>query len=325
MQVTTAAKETGMAASSLPQLTGDTVYLSDGGLETTLVFREGVDLPDFAAFPLLDSLDGQSRMAQYFTPYFDLAERMGTGFVLDTPTWRANPDWGTRLGYDETALAEVNRRAVGYIAELAGTRRSLPTVLNGVVGPRGDGYVVSDLMTADEATEYHALQARAFAAGGAQMLSALTMTHAAEAIGVVRAATAVEIPVVVSFTVETDGRLPSGQGLAEAVAEVDEATDGAAAYFMVNCAHPTHFLSVLEGDGAWLERVKGVRANSSTKSHAELDEATELDRGDIPGLARDYGELRRVLPDLRVAGGCCGTDETHIAAIAKEIIGPVRG
>lgn len=309
-----------MAASPLPQLTGDAVYLSDGGLETTLVFRDGIDLPDFAAFPLLDTDEGRSRIAGYFTPYFDLAEAAGTGFVLDTPTWRANPDWGRRLGYDDPALAEVNRRSVGYITELAGTRPSVPTVLNGVIGPRGDGYVLGDLMAPDEAADYHALQARAFAAGGVQMLTALTMTYAAEAIGVVRAATAEGVPAVVSFTVETDGRLPSGQSLGEAVVEVDDATDGAAAYFMVNCAHPTHFLSVLDGGGAWLERLKGVRANSSTKSHAELDDATELDRGDIPGLARLYRELHQVLPDLRVAGGCCGTDDAHVAAIARELV-----
>ena len=310
-----------MTDSALPQLSDESVFLSDGGLETTLVFRDGVDLPEFAAFPLLDSAEGRSRMAAYFTPYFDLAERLGAGFVLDTPTWRANRDWGARLGYDDVALSEVNQRSVAYVAELAATRPALRAVLNGVIGPRGDGYVVGDLMTAEEAAAYHSLQADAFANGGAQMISALTMNYTAEAIGVVRAATAAGMPVVVSFTVETDGRLPSGQSLAEAVTEVDEATDGAAAYFMVNCAHPTHFLAVLE-EGAWLARVKGVRANSSTRSHAELDEATELDRGDVEALARGYGELDRVLPDLRVVGGCCGTDDAHVAAIAAELIGP---
>ena len=172
-------------------------------------------------------------------------------------------------------------------------------------------------MTPDEAADYHSLQAQAFAAAGAQMMTAVTMTYAAEAIGVVEAATAAGLPVVVSFTVETEARLPSGQELGEAIAEVDAATDAAAAYFMVNCAHPTHFVGSLGADGPWLERMKGVRANASTMSHAELDEAPELDRGDVAGLARHYGELRRTLPDMRVAGGCCGTDPAHIAAIAE--------
>ncbi len=308
-----------MAASTLPQLTDGDFFLTDGGLETTLVFLQGLDLPDFAAFPQLDTDDGRAALERYYAPYLDLAERTGIGFVLDTPTWRANRDWGPGLGYDESALGEVNRRAVDYIAGLADARQSLTPVLDGVVGPRGDGYVVDSVMTPGEAAEYHSLQARAFAEAGAQMMTAVTMTYAAEAIGIVDAATAEGLPVVVSFTLETDGRLPSGQDLADAIAEVDAATDGAAAYFMVNCAHPTHFAGVLEAGGAWLEKVKGVRANASTMSHAELDEAEELDRGDVPGLARRYRELRQILPDLRVVGGCCGTDDAHISAIVDEL------
>ena len=206
-----------------------------------------------------------------------------------------------------------------YIKGLADARPALTTVLNGVVGPRGDGYVVGDLMTAQEAADYHSLQARAFAGAGAQMMTAVTMTYAGEAIGITDAASAAGLPVAISFTVETDGRLPSGQDLGEAVTEVDEATGGAPAYFMVNCAHPTHFAGVLEAGGPWVERVKGVRANASTMSHAELNDADELDRGDVAGLARHYAELRRILPDLRVAGGCCGTDAAHISAIAAEL------
>ena len=305
--------------STLPQLTAGDIYLTDGGLETTLVFLEGINLPDFAAFPLLDSGDGKAAIDRYYASYLDLAERTGAGFVLDTPTWRANRDWGMRLGYDDDALVEANRRAVDYIKGLADARPTLTTVLNGVVGPREDGYVVGDVMTAHEAADYHSLQAGAFASAGAQMMTAVTMTYAGEAIGITDAASAAGLPVAISFTVETDGRLPSGQELGEAVTEVDESTAGAPAYFMVNCAHPTHFAGVLEEGGSWVERVKGVRANASTMSHAELNEAEELDRGDVPGLARHYAELRRILPDLRVAGGCCGTDAAHISAIAAEL------
>jgi S-methylmethionine-dependent homocysteine/selenocysteine methylase len=299
------------------------VLLTDGGLETTLVFLDGIDLPDFAAFPLLSSEDGKVHLDRYFAPYLDVAERAGVGFVVDTVTWRANPDWGLRLGCDALALAEVNRRAVGYAARLAASRPGLTTVVNGVVGPRGDGYVVGTTMTADEAAGYHALQADAFRAAGAQLMTAVTMTYVEEAIGIVEAARQVDLPVVVSFTVETDGRLPSGQALGDAIEEVDRATDGAAAYFMVNCAHPTHFAAVLEtglerGE-AWVERVQAIRANASTMSHAELDAADELDRGDVQGLARHYTELQRTLPHLRVAGGCCGTDHEHIAAIADAL------
>ena len=228
---------------SLPQLTTGRLFLTDGGLETTLVFHQGLDLPDFAAFPLLDSDEGRAGLIAYYTPYLDLAERLGTGFVLDTPTWRANLDWGARLGYDALGLAAVNHRAVEFVTSLAAQRPAVTAVINGVVGPRGDGYVVGSTMSAAEAAAYHGLQARSFAEAGAHMMSAITMTYAEEAIGVARAAAAVGLPAVISFTVETDGRLPSGQTLGDAIAQVDDASRVAPAYYMVNCAHPTHFSS----------------------------------------------------------------------------------
>lgn len=303
---------------ALPQLSSDRRFLTDGGLETTLVFRDGVDLPDFAAFPLLDSEDGRAALARYYTPYLDLADQLGVGFVLDTPTWRANLDWGARLGYDAEALDAVNRQAVRYVADLARRRPGVTTVLNGVIGPRGDGYVTGATMSASEAAAYHRLQARAFAEAGAHMVSAITMTYAEEAIGIARAAQAVGLPSVISFTVETDGRLPSGQEVGAAIEQVDEETSGAPAYFMINCAHPTHFFGALDHDAAWVRRIRGVRANASRLSHAELDAAEELDRGDLGELADLYGRLTGQL-DLRVVGGCCGTDDEHIAAIAKTV------
>lgn len=289
-------------------------FITDGGLETTLVFLDGIDLPDFAAFPLLDHEDGRAALRRYYLPYLELAEQRGAPFVLDTPTWRANPDWGARLGYDAARLAAVNRDAVQFVAGLAQEFGDVATVIDGVIGPRGDGYVVGATMTPDAAAEYHALQAAAFAAGGADMITGVTMTYADEAIGVTRAATAAGIPVVVSFTVETDGSLPSGQPLADAIAAVDDATGAAPAYYMINCAHPTHFMALLQDGGDAIARVKAVRANASRLSHAELDEATELDRGDLAELADLYAQLATVL-DLRVIGGCCGTDHHHIAAI----------
>ncbi|HEX2565189.1 MAG TPA: homocysteine S-methyltransferase family protein [Acidimicrobiales bacterium] len=306
---------------SLPQLTAGRPFLTDGGLETTLVFHQGLDLPDFAAFPLLDSDGGRAALLSYYTPYLDLAERLGTGFVLDTPTWRANPDWGARLGYDAVGLAAVNHRAVEFVTSLAAQRPAVTAIVNGVVGPRGDGYVVGATMSAAEAAAYHGLQARAFAEAGAQMMSAITMTYVDEAIGVARAAAAVGLPAVISLTVETDGRLPSGQPLGDAIALVDDAGPVAPAYYMVNCAHPTHFAEQLTPGAEWLARVKAIRANASRCSHAELDVATELDRGDVAELAGWYGRLHSILPDLRVVGGCCGTDHEHVTAIAEALVG----
>jgi homocysteine S-methyltransferase len=304
-----------MTMRTLPQLQTTRPFLTDGGLETTLVFRDGIDLPDFAAFPLLDSDEGQAALRRYYESYLGVAAQSGTGIVLDTPTWRANLDWGARLGYDAIRLAAVNRRAIEFVASLAAEAPTVTVVMNGVIGPRGDGYVVGDTMTGSEAAAYHGLQARAFAEAGAHMISAITMTYADEAVGVVRAAAAVNLPAVISFTVETDGRLPSGASIGEAIEYVDRATDDGPAYYMLNCAHPTHFLGHLDAGAGWLMRIKGVRANASRLSHAELDAATELDRGDISELAQLYQQLHRHL-GLRVVGGCCGTDDEHVAAIA---------
>jgi S-methylmethionine-dependent homocysteine/selenocysteine methylase len=292
--------------------------VTDGGLETTLVFHQGIDLTDFAAFPLLDTEVGRAALADYYQPYLDLARRLGAPVLVDTPTWRANLDWGARLSYDAIRLAAVNRRAVEFVRQLA-TGLPVEQVVNGVIGPRGDGYVIGETMSASEAAAYHGLQARAFAEAGAAMMTAVTMTYVDEAIGVARAAGSVGLPVVISFTVETDGALPSGEPLGDAIARVDNDTDGAPAYYMINCAHPAHFAEQLTTGADWLARVKAIRANASRCSHAQLDEATELDRGDVADLAAWYGRLDAILPDLRVVGGCCGTDHEHVAAIAGSL------
>ncbi len=285
-------------------------------METTLVFHAGIDLPHFAAFVLLDDERGVEALRDYYLPYLEIARRYGVGVILDTPTWRANTDWAARLGYRDQALADVNRRAVALLEELrADFGDEPPLVISGCVGPRGDGYRAEALMTASEAERYHATQIVTFGETGADQITALTLTYPNEAVGIVRAAETVAMPVVISFTVETDGRLPSGELLGEAILEVDAETGGAAAYFMINCAHPTHFEHVLDDGGAWVERIRGLRANASAKSHAELDEAEELDEGDPLELAGQYRDLATRLPNLTVVGGCCGTDHRHVDAI----------
>jgi homocysteine S-methyltransferase len=302
---------------SLPQLSGDRVFLTDGGLETTLIFHRGLELEHFASYPLLDDEHGRRELRGYFTSYLEIAREQGAGFVLDTATWRSNPDWGALLGHDAETLDRINREAVAFAQELRDSAGAgaAPVIVNGVLGPRGDGYVVEDAMSAEEAETYHSAQMRSFAAAGADMVSAITMTYAEEAIGVARAAAAADMPVAVSFTVETDGRLPSGQALGEAIEQVDRETGGSVAYYMINCAHPTHFEDAT-GDGSWRDRIAGVRANASKMSHEELDAAEELDAGDPDELGADYAAMRARLPNVNVLGGCCGTDDRHIAAMA---------
>jgi len=305
---------------SLPQL-GDELFLTDGGLETTLVFHEGVELPSFAAFDLLKSEAGLGVLRRYFERYVELARAQEVGVVLETPTWRANPDWGARLGYSPLALTDANRQSVGLLLEIRRAFESprVPIVISGNLGPRGDGYVAGARMTVAEAAAYHGPQIETFAGTDADMVAAFTMTYTEEAIGIALAARAARMPVAISFTTETDGHLPSGSSLSEAIARTDAATDGYPAYYMINCAHPTHLASALQEDGRWRHRIRGLRANASRRSHAELDASTELDMGNPDELGQQYRELRLVLPRLSVVGGCCGTDHRHVDAIGRAL------
>lgn len=293
-------------------MTTTNMALADGGLETWLVFHAGFDLPCFAAFPLLESARGRDAMRRYFEPFLAVAEQRGLPFVLDTVTWRATPDWAAQLGYDRDRLGDANRAAVEFACELAKERPNVS--INGVIGPRGDGYVVGERMTADEAADYHAWQVGVFAEAGVDRVTAVTMTYPEEAVGVIRAATSAGVPAVASFTVETDGRLPDGTPLARAVDQVDEATGRAAEFLMINCAHPTHIAAGL-GQAAGLERIGGLRVNASKLSHEELDAAEHLDEGDPVELGRDNARLHDKLPSVRLLGGCCGTDHRHVAEI----------
>jgi homocysteine S-methyltransferase len=290
--------------------------LTDGGLETTLIFHDGLELPLFAAFTLLGSAEGRERLTLYYARYARIALRHELGFVLESPTWRASADWGAQLGYEAAALDEVNRESIallGRIRERMEDRQ--PFVVSGNIGPRGDGYSPDALMSAGEAADYHDAQIASFVAAGADLVSAVTMTHAGEARGVARAAARLGIPAVLSFTVETDGRLPTGQSLGDAIAETD--ADTAPAYYMINCAHPDHFRDAVADGAPWTRRILGLRANASRMSHEELDNAETLDDGNPVEFGANHAELMRLLPHLRVLGGCCGTDHRHVGCVAE--------
>ncbi len=304
----------------LPQL-DHPYFLTDGGIETSLIYDDGCSLPHFAAYTLLESAVGEGRLRAYYRRYARLAQEHAAGFVFESPTWRANADWAEKLGHSPRRLAELNSRAIGLMSELRSEfddgGRAL--VISACVGPRGDGYRPEALMSEAEAERYHSAQIETFAETDADMVSAITMTHSAEAVGVARAALACQLPVAISFTLETNGSLPSGESLADAIARVDDRTAGGVAYYMINCAHPSHFVRLFAARAAFAERIGGLRCNASRKSHAELDQATELDAGNPSELGRDYAELGAFLPRLSVLGGCCGTNQRHIGAIARAV------
>jgi homocysteine S-methyltransferase len=303
---------------ALPQLDGG-LFATDGGIETTLIFLEGLELPDFAAFDLLKRPEGEAALRKYFRTYADIARRFGVGLVLESATWRASRDWASRLGYSPAALAEANRKAVEILEELRAELQSRTTriVVSGCLGPRGDGYSPAAVMSAKDAQAYHREQVETFARTSADMVTAITMTYVEEAIGIAEAAREARLPVAISFTVETDGRLPTGTPLGAAIEQLDAATAAYPSYCMINCAHPTHFEHVLDAAEPWTARIRGLRANASRKSHAELNESPELDVGDPAELGAQYAALRQRLPALAVLGGCCGTDDRHVESILR--------
>ncbi|MBT6095473.1 MAG: homocysteine S-methyltransferase [Rhodospirillaceae bacterium] len=303
---------------ALPQLNG-TMFLTDSGLETILYFVDGFDMPEFASFPLLETEKGRARIKDYYETHMAIAKSRNVGFILDTPTWRASSDWGTKLGYSAQSLDRANREAVQFMLDLRDQHETptSPIVVSGELGPRGDGYNPSELLEPDAAQAYHADQMASFAAAGADMVTALTITHVGEAVGITRAAQSVGIPVVISFTTATDGCLPTGQTLGQAIEETDAATENGPTYYMINCAHPTHFQDALDTGAAWVKRIRGMRANASSKSHEELDNSSELDSGDPVEFAQQYRALRRRMDHISVLGGCCGTDHRHIEEIGS--------
>jgi homocysteine S-methyltransferase len=292
-------------------------FLLDGGLETTLVFIDGIDLPCFASYPLLAETSGRARLRDYYRQYAGIARNANAGFILESVGWRANADWGAELGHNAGHLAAVNRESIRLMEDVRAQLETegTPMVLSGCIGPRGDGYQAKTAMTIREARDYHGVQINTYAETAADIVTAMTMTNMEEAAGIALASKQAGIPSVISFTLETDGNLPTGQGLKDAIIAVDEATGAAPAYYMINCAHPDHFADILEPGAPWMERLKGLRANASRMSHAQLDACTELDDGDPEEFGALHAALTARFSNFTVLGGCCGTDHRHVGEV----------
>ncbi len=308
-----------MYRNALPQLKGD-IFLTDAGMETDLIFNHGIEIRGFASHTLLPDETGRAAMADYFRSFLSLANDMDAGFIFGTQTWKAHMHWADDLGESEADLKAANFESVAFsralMQEFAGNAG--PIVLEGTVGPIGDAYAPESDVAIQQAEDYHIRQIGWLADAGVDMVTALTFTQSSEATGFVRAAKTVGIPSVVSFTVETDGNLPTGQSLDAAIEAVDEATDAGPAYYMINCAHPDHFCHVLE-ERDWARRIHGLRCNASRKSHAELDNSETLDPGNPAELGGQYGSIFEAMPWLNVFGGCCGSDLRHVREIARAV------
>ncbi len=297
-------------------------FITDGGLETTFIFDYKVDLPHFAAFTTLLNPMYRKMLSKYYKQYLDVAAEYNTGFILESPTWRAGKDWGERMNYDQEEIFRINQRAIHFLDVIREDyeQQIEHIYVSGCVGPRSDGYVVEDKMSVEEAMNYHESQITAFKSAGADLITAMTINYVEEALGIVLAAREQNIPIVMSFTVETDGKLPDGTALEDAIMDLDWSTGSYPLYYMINCAHPSHYFSQLSGDTKWLKRIKGSRSNASALSHAELDASETVQREPMHEFTDSHVLLKSFLPDIQVWGGCCGSDHTHVESLCSSLL-----
>ncbi|WP_425091959.1 homocysteine S-methyltransferase family protein [Tropicimonas sp. S265A] len=293
----------------------DKPYLVYAGTGTDLIFNHGVDMPGFASFPLLETQETRCLLAEQMEALARLAGIANMGCILDTPTWMANADRAAPLGYGVDRLEGVNKDAASLMESVRQKADRNDILLSACIGPRQDPYAETAATSVSDARKYHAQQLNTFKGTSVDFATAYTFNRIDEAAGCILAAKDAGLPIVMSLVVETDGRLDDGTPLLDAIDQIDQRTERAAEYFMVNCAHPSHFFDALEAH----PRLMGVVANASTCSHAELDEATTLDDGDPEALGREIADVFRRNPGLRVFGGCCGTDMRHMASIVRSL------
>ena len=298
-------------------------YLTEGGTETEVLYKWGFELPEFAMYPLLDNPEANAVIRDIYRRYFHVAETCDTGLLILGHDYRASPDWGAKLGYTPEGLADMQRRTIRFLADMrvAYEGRVTDTYIAGCIGPRGDAYGSGGEMSEAEAEDYHSVQLTTLKDTEADMAIALTFNNIPEAVGVVRAAAALGIPVGISLTLTTESRLRSGPTLREAVEVIDECTGSGAAWFGTNCSHPLEFEPALADDGDWVDRLRYIRPNAVKMEKVALCKLGHLEDGDPVELGKQMGEVARRFPRADILGGCCGTDERHLAEIARNVNG----
>lgn len=301
-------------ARQLP-LEGNKTFLVYAGTGTDLIFNHGVELPGFASFPLLEEPGTRVILAGQMQALVDLAREMNVGCILDAPTWMANADRAAPLGYDAERLAEVNKDAVSLMEDVRQASARDDVLVSACIGPRYDPYADIPPVPVEDARQYHAAQMQSLKDTSVDLVTAYTFNRPSEAAGCILAARDADLPIIMSLVVETDGCLADGTKLVDGIDQIDAATDSAALFFMVNCAHPTHFAGAIGNH----PRLRGLVANASSCSHAELDEADELDEGDPIELGKQIAAIAQQNPSIQVFGGCCGTDMRHLKSMVSEL------
>lgn len=309
-------------ATDFPKQQPGLIYLTEGGQETEIMYKYGFELPHFAMFPLLDNPRAVTELRGMYGRYLDTAARHGFGVLMGGLDYRASPDWASLIGYSADALAEMQLRAIDFLRDVARPyEEQLPALMYaGVVGPRGDAYEANRTITADEAEEYHSVQLATLARTGVDLVEAMTFNSVPEVIGLARAAARAGLPLGVLFTLDsTTRRLASGPSLKEAIETIDaQSGDDRPAFYGINCSHPLEFMPAIES-GTWFERVRCLRPNAAMMDKISLCTLGHLESGDPASLGELMGGLARQYPHIDMWGGCCGTWETHLDEIARNV------
>lgn len=308
-------------AKSFPSKQEGRFYLSEGGTETELMYKYGFELPEFAMFPLLNNPDAVSKMREMFRSYLEVVAVNGMCALMGGLDYRASPDWGERLGYSPEGLAEANHHALAFLREIADeyTTDIQEILIQGVIGPRGDAYERNETITENEAEDYHSVQLKTLKEADVDLALAMTFNNIRESIGVARAAAKVGVPLAISFIVNSESKLDTGQSLGEAIATIDAETNHAPEFYSVNCCHPIEYEPAIESYD-WINRVRGVRPNASKRDKIALCQLGHLEDGDPVELGQQCGDLARRYPHMDIWGGCCGTWDNHLNEIAKNIV-----
>jgi S-methylmethionine-dependent homocysteine/selenocysteine methylase len=297
------------------------IYLSEGGTETEISYKYGFELPEFAMFPLLDNPEAVSQMQGMYRKYLDVVAKHGMCALIGGLDYRASPDWGKLLGYSPQGLAEANHKSIDFLREVASEYASdIPEILiQGLIGPRGDAYERNISISENEAEDYHSIQLTTLKEANVDLALAITFNNVSESIGVARAAKKIGVPLAISLSLDSTSKLNSGPSLAEAITTIDAETDLAPEFYLINCSHPLEYEPAIES-GDWINRVRGVRPNASKMEKIELCQIGHLEDGDPVELGAQCGDLARRYPHMDIWGGCCGTWDTHLDQIAKNIL-----
>lgn len=300
-------------------LDNNNIFMINGGLETTLIYKYNLELPFFSCIDLFKNVNTKKIIYQYYLEYLKVAQKYNSFIIIDTPTWRFNKDWASKLGYNEIELLNRNKEAVVLISKLKNDYNNI--IISGKIGPKYEGYFISEKMSIEESKNYHSTQIKTFSELNIDIITASAMNYVEEAIGISYSAKDKSIPLVISFTLNNDSKLPSGMALEDAINYIDYITNEYPIYYMINCVHPKYFIELLRinKDKKWINRIRGIRPNASSKSHEELEKLNKLDSGNIDELANYCKEIKNICPNINIFGGCCGTNINHVESIYKKI------